>query len=175
MTQTVDEFERGPYGEIHPPPLVAGLHPDEVLDEMVRDFEMTVSDLPGEELEALRNLGLVYAHQRRLRQAIAGELMYDPDARALYEAVVVRGEPVSLRPLGQEDLAFAGFAPVLQRVEGAPSINFAPASRGTGQALWRIGLEGHGQTTVIAAGASCVVRQAQQIYADWSDAERGRR
>ncbi len=122
------EFERGPFGEIVPPSLVAGMPMGEALD----------------------NLGLVYVHQRRLRQAIAGELD-EAEARDLYRAVVVEGERLSLRPLGQEERAFSTFAPVLQRIEGE---------------RWRVGVAGQGRTREITAPLGRVVELAQGVFVE---------
>ncbi len=123
------EFERGPYGEIVPPSLAVGM--------------------------TLDNLGLVYVHQRRLRQAIAGELD-DDVARDLYQAVVVEGEPLSLRPLGQEEYDLCSFAPVLQRVEGD---------------RWRVGVVGQGRTREIMAPPGRVVELVQGFFVEWCAAE----
>ncbi len=141
------EFERGLYGEIVSPSLVAGMLVDEALRMLARD-----SGVPAGEVESL---GLVYVHQRRLRQAIAGELD-DDVARDLYQAVVVEGEPLSLRPLGQEEYDLCSFAPVLQRVEGD---------------RWRVGVAGQGRTREIAAPLGRVVELAQQLYGQWFNEE----
>ncbi len=123
------EFERGPYGEIVPPSLAVGM--------------------------PLDNLGLVYVHQRRLRQAIAGELD-EAEARDLYQAVVVEGERVSLRPLGQEECVLSSFAPVLQCIEGD---------------CWRVGVAGQGRTRDITAPPGRVVELAQGVFVEWCAAE----
>jgi hypothetical protein len=102
------------------------------------------------------NLALVYVHQLRLRDAIAGQLQDDPDARDLYQAVVLEGEPMSLRPLGMEGLVFSTFAPVLQRV---------------GEDRWRVGVEGQGKTTVFDAPLDQVIAKAQAAYVKLSDAD----
>jgi len=157
----VIEFERGPYGEIFPPPLVAGVDPDEALDKLAKDsaaMGSPITDMPtrGRSRQGMYNLALVYVHQLRLRDAIAGQLQGDPDARDLYQAVVLEGEPMSLRPLGMEALTFSTFAPVLQHV---------------GENRWRIGVEGQGKTTVFDAPLDQVIAQAQAAYVKLSDAD----
>jgi hypothetical protein len=139
------EFERGPHGEIVPPSLVADMSADEALE--------TLALGSGAALEGMENLGLVYVHQRRLRRAIAGELD-DDVARDLYRAVVVEGEPLSLRPLGQEERVFSTFAPVLQRVEGE---------------RWRVGVVGQGRTREITAPPGRVVELAQDVFVEWCE------
>jgi hypothetical protein len=141
------EFERGPFGEILPPSLVAGMPADEALEVLARDS--------GEPAGVVENLGLVYVHQRRLRQVIGGELD-ESEARDLYQAVVVEGERLSLRPLGQEERAFSIFAPVLQRIKGE---------------RWRVGVAGQGRTREITALLGRVVELAQGVFVGWCEAE----
>jgi hypothetical protein len=145
------EFERGPFGEIVPPSLAAGMPADEALEMLARD-----SGTPAGEVE---NLGLVYVHQRCLRRAIAGELNDDDAARDLYRAVVVEGEPLSLRPLGQEERVFSTFAPVLQHIEGE---------------LWRVGVAEQGRTREFTAPLGRVVELAQGVFVEWFKTEVGR-
>jgi len=154
------ELERGPYGEVLPPPLVAGMLPEETLETFARDLGTTTEAIPEEVLEEMLNLSVVYVHQLRLQRAIAGELCDDPDARDLYRAVVDEGEPMSLCPLGQEGLVFSTFAPVLRRVEGD---------------RWRVGLEGRGKTTEITASPDEALRQALGVFRAWREAERDER
>ena len=161
MKQTVIGFERGHYGEIFPPPLVAGVDPDEALNKLAEDsaaMGSPITDMPtrGRSRQGMYNLALVYVHQLRLREAVAGQLQDDPDARDLYQAVVIGGEAMSLRPLGMEALVFSTFAPVLQRV---------------GEDRWRIGVEGQGKTLVFNASLDEVIAQAQAAYVKLSDTD----
>lgn len=159
MPNVTVAFVRGPYGEIFPPPLLVGVDPDQALAELERASEelgSPIVNMPGRgrSRDGMYNLALLRAHQLRLRAAIAGHMMDDPDARDLHEAVAVQGEPMSLRPMGLEDLSFAGFAPVLQRIEGD---------------RWRVGVEGHSKTAGIVASLPEVVAKAQSVYVAWSD------
>jgi len=162
LRDAVITFERGPHGEIFPPPLVAGMTMEEALEELMRASEELghpITDMPsrGRSREGMEWLAVVHAHQHRLRSCLAGEMMDNPDVLDLHQAVMVEGEPMSLRPLGQEDLVFAGFVPVLQRIEGD---------------LWRIGIgEEQGKALEITAAPEDVVRRAQEIYVLWSDAD----
>jgi hypothetical protein len=152
------EFERGPYGEILPPPLVAGMTPQEILETWARDVGVAVEEIPDEIVGEMENLSLVCVHEERLRRAIAGEMMDDPDARDLYRAVTLEGEPMSLCPLGQEGLTFSTFvAPVLRRV---------------GEDRWRIGVEGQGRMLEIAVAPGEALRRAREIYWAWCEAEK---
>ncbi|MGD9100476.1 MAG: hypothetical protein PVF45_08345 [Anaerolineae bacterium] len=161
LRDAVIDFDRGPYGEIFSPPLVAGLTMEETLawlERVSEDLGSPIVDMPskGRSREGMEWMSVVHATQLRLRQAVAGELPDDPDAGDLYRAVVVEGQPLSLRPLGQEDLTFAGFAPVLQHIAGD---------------RWRIGVEGQGRTTEIVAPPDEVIRRAQGVYVRWSEAD----
>jgi hypothetical protein len=151
------DFQRGPYGEILPPPLVAGLHPDELIKQLVGGEQGVASLLPQGNREDWQTLAMLQAHQQRLREAIAGRLQGDPDGQALHQAVVVEGEPMSLRPLGMEQLIFPSFVPVLQR---------AADNR-----RWQIGVEGQGGSMTMTAPIGDVVRVAQEVYVAWAEAD----
>jgi len=151
---TQPAFSRGQYGEILPPPILDGLTPtdlDEVVREMIDDPDLT----EGENLTSYHPQAMVYVLQQNLFRALTGELT-DPDAVDLRDAVL-RGEPLSVRPVGHETLAYRTFAPVLQRISDNS---------------WRLGLEEHGQTAIIAGdNAGLALRRAWQIYVTWAEAE----
>jgi hypothetical protein len=151
---TKPAFSRGPYGEILPPPLMNGLTPadlNDVVREMIDDPALT----EGEDLTPYHPNAMVYVLQQNLVRALSGELN-GPDAADL-RAAVLRGEPLSVRPVGHETLAYRTFAPVLQRISDTS---------------WRLGLEKHGQTAIIAGdNAGIALRLARQIYVTWAEAE----
>ncbi|MCP4531613.1 MAG: hypothetical protein GY831_10325, partial [Delftia sp.] len=99
-------------------------------------------------------VAIAHAHQHRLRLALDGKMMADPDASDLHQAVVVEGQPLSLRPVYQESLTFSSFAPVLQRVD---------------ENRWWVGAQGRGRTAEIRATPGEAVRQAQELYARWAE------
>lgn len=150
-------FRRGPHGEIYPLPLTAGVEPREALERLVTDSAARGSpvDVPtrGKSLEGMLNLGLLYVHQLRLREALAGTLDL-PEARALREAVVDEGVPMSLRPLMMEHMAY-GFAPIL---------------RCLGDARWRVG-EGEACVTFEEADPVQAVAKGQRVFKAWADAD----
>ena len=125
------EFERGPYDEILPPPLIGDVSPEEAWKRLYA-FSLSKGhklDKPEteEDRAVLYNLGGVFVHQTRLREVIAGQAETDVEI-ALRDAVL-RGERLSLRPLGLEDKEFQTFAPVLERL---------------GTTEWLVGLPGQG-------------------------------
>ena len=155
------ERKRGPYGEILPPPLVGGVAPEEALARLVADnAEMGVEvSVPGKgrALEGMYNVALVYVHQLRLREALAGRLPDDPDAEALRRAVMEERELLSLRPPGLEHLVFTTFAPVLRHL---------------GDGRWRVGLPDHGQVEEFEEDdPGRAVERAQALYVAWSEAD----
>ena len=149
-------FSRGPHGEIFPPPLVAGASPEEALREMVGGD--IYERMEPAERKAFYGEALLYIHQQNLRRALAGEMADDPDADALCWAVVQQGEPMSLRPLGMEEMEFKTFAPVLRRV---------------GDDRWQVGIPDDGHHVILIGDAPSVLRQAQQLYVAWAEAETG--
>lgn len=149
-----DTFERGPYGEIMPPPMLAGAMPGETLHEMVGPeiFEQ----MKPEEREAFYGEAAVYLHQKNLLRLFAGEFPGGmPEAAALYQAVM-QGEPISLRPLGWEGATYHTFAPILQRIAGDE---------------WRVGLAGQGHCIALAGSPASVLRRARQLYVIWAENE----
>lgn len=152
-------FGTGPYGEILPPPLVSGVDPEEAAVAMVRASRQAgqpIVSIPtkGESRRGYLNQALLYLHQQNLTRALAGQLD-EPDAAALRDAVL-RGQTLSLRPLGLEQLYFSSFAPVVQQI---------------GDNLWRIGLPGQGRVKTFSASAGEAIVQAQRLYVEWSTAE----
>ncbi len=151
------DFERGPYDEIFPTPLVAGFEPEAVLRAMVG--EETYRAMGPGERRAFYGEAMVYAHQQNLLRALGGELSGDPEAEALYRAVVEERRPVSLRPLGMEGLSYTTFAPVLRRM---------------GDDEWQVGLPGVGFCcTTLTGDAPAVLRRAWALYVAWAEAEEG--
>ncbi len=153
-TKTETDFSRGPYGEIFPPPLLGGVTPaelDEIVHEMVDD-EALLADV---DLSQFHDEAMLYLHQQNLLDVLAGR-REDPDVADLREAVL-QGEPLSLRPLGHEDISYRTFAPVLQRISDNS---------------WRLGVESYGQTATVAGdNAGVALRRARQIYTGWAEAE----
>ena len=151
----MEAFPLGPYGEILPPPLIAHTTPEDALARLVADAGGQVH-VPkrGRSLEGMYNVALVYAHQLRLREVLAGRYTLDVEA-ALYRAVMEEGQPLSLRPPTLEDLALDTFAPVLAYL---------------GEHQWRVGLPGHGRTAVFTEpDPAQAVAQAQDLYAQWCE------
>jgi hypothetical protein len=148
-------FRRGPYGEILPPRLIEVVTPT--------DLAMLLLELTGAEAVSdnfihdpfYQQIALDYAHQQRLLQIFGGGFVGDPAAAALYLAVM-RGEPLSLRPLGQEGTTYRTFAPVLQRV---------------GDETWRVGRPEDGRWLQLSGQPAVVLRRARQLYIQWAGAE----
>jgi hypothetical protein len=146
-------FQTGPYGEVYPIPLVGGVHPDEALKMLADDSEAMGSpiDMPtrGKSLDGMYNLGLLYVHQQRLREALAGTLDL-PEAQALRKVVIEQGMPMSLRPLTLEATEHQ-FAPVLRCLDGG---------------RWRVGQEPQA-VEFQEADPAAAMEKAQQVYVSW--------
>jgi len=151
-------FSRGPYGEIYPPPLLDGITPDDAIC-ILRDAIQQLGEggsLPEDDDSKpyVTNLALLYVHQLRLSRALAGQGESDTE-RALHQAVVVDRSPLSLRPLGLENLSLP-FAPVLQRLDDQE---------------WQVGVYGHGRVGKVKAKLQDVVKRAQALYVRWCEEE----
>jgi hypothetical protein len=157
-----DLFDRGPYDEILPPPLIHGATPDEAIAQLataVKQQSGVEMDQPrsGRSGEGLRRLSAAYVHAQNLLKALRGEL-WTADAIALRVFVEQGGEPVSLRPLYLEDLHFQSFIPIFQR-------------EGQNNQCWRIGLPDQGKSKVIEGSCAEAFTQAQATYAEWAAQE----
>ena len=168
---------RGPYGEILPPPLVEHVTEEEALAQLVADNAALGAKVSvpqkGHARDGLINVALLYAHQMRLRQVLAGRFESSQE-EALYEAVTMDGEPLSLRPLGLEWTRYPGFVPVLQAQ--TPGRLLIPRNRvGPDKPLlWRFGINGRGYSELFAHTDPVeVVAKAQALYVQLSrkDAE----
>lgn len=155
-----NDFSRGPYGEIFPPPLVSGVTPEDLntaLLEMIGDEDIVdgISELPVKEQDKFHQMALVYIHQQRLAQVFSDESHTNADMDDLRRAVL-RGDSISLRPLGMERQNYRTFAPILQRISDTE---------------WRLGVEGKGRTVVVPGLPSVVLRRARQLYVLWAEQE----
>lgn len=149
-----NKWAYGPYGEILPPPLVAGLNPDDVLREMV-GIEI-FRQMPENEREMFYGEAAIYAHQKQLECAFAGESGGDKDKEFIYQAIL-EGKPLSLRPLGYERQRYSTFAPVWRRV---------------GNGKWQVGIELAGKVEVFETeNVKAAYLKARDIYVVWAEAE----
>lgn len=150
-------FRTGPYGEVYPLPLTGGVEPAEALETLTGDSAALGSpvDVPsrGKSLEGMLNLGVLYVHQQRLRDAMAGALDL-PEARALRKAVMDDRRPMSLRPLMMEHVTY-GFAPILAYLGGG---------------RWRVGRGGE-STAFEEPDPARAVAKAQRIFKAWADSD----
>jgi hypothetical protein len=151
-------FQTGPYGELFPLPLLAGMTQEEALEQLVEDSAAAgyPFDPPtrGQYVDEMGFRGQVHVHQQRLPRALAGE-MDVPEAQALRIAVLEQGHPMSLRPFGMEILDYGSFAPVLQYL---------------GEGRWQIGLEDEGRVhTFEETDVAQAIETAQRIFKQWAD------
>lgn len=154
-------FPTGPYGEILPPPLLAHLTPEQAWQRYY-DFNLTIGvTLDGPQNEAEKpiwyNLAMVFCHQVRLREVIAGIAPNETETETAMRLLVQQGYALSLRPIGLEDRNPKTFVPVLTRLSDE---------------TWRLGLPDQGRTKVFEAPLENVVEQAQQWYVAWKGEEK---
>jgi len=152
-------FKTGPYDEIYPLPLLAGMTPEEALKQLVEDSTAMghpfVPPTRGQYVEEMHFRGQCHVHQQRLPKAMAGEMDDVPEAAALRQAVMELGHRMSLRPLGMEILKYSSFAPVLQYL---------------GDDRWQVGLKGEGRVQSFeATDPAEAIKAAQQVFKRWAD------
>lgn len=134
---------RGPFGELLPPDLCAGLEAEEITAALA-EVGLTVAD-PVQ--------GRVLLQQLYLRAAVAGQREYDDLACELRKAVIEQHVPLSLRPLGLEHLECVGFAPVVTYLGGV---------------AWRVGLPHYGRIEfLVSDDPAQALAVAQQTFARW--------
>jgi hypothetical protein len=149
----MSDFTLGPFGEVIPPPLVDGVTAEEAWQQAGLGPRP-----PGMGDAEFGGLAAMALQQKRLAEALVGRASA-PDARALYEAVTRRGQPLSLRPLGMEQESYRTFAPVLQRVA---------------RDRWRVGVQSHGKTQeIFAADPAQALDRARELYVQWAEEENG--
>lgn len=149
-------FQRGPYGEIFPPPLLSHVNSEEAWKRYYA-FNLSIGvKLDGPQNEAERpvwdNLAAVYCHQMRLREVIGGKAKNETPLEATLRIQVEQGELLSVRPIGIEHRQLKTFAPVLKRLEAEN---------------WQFGLSEHGRSIVLEVKAGEIIEKAQQLYVQW--------
>jgi len=65
------DFQRGPYGEILPLPLVAGLHPDELINQLVGGEQSAASLLLQGSRQDWQTF-ILHVHRARVRREADG-------------------------------------------------------------------------------------------------------
>ncbi len=160
--------ERGRYGEILPPLFVEGYSADQALDAVLEANAalggQSKKRTRGAALEAQIVTGMVYVHQKSIRDIVAGKTK-TPVERAFFEAVTLGGHAFSLRPPSVETLTFKTFAPVIQTM--------TPGEPAKGNKMtWRVGMEGKGRTELIVSDDPAkVMAKAQQLYFEWCEVD----
>jgi len=154
-------FSTGPYGEILPPPLAADATTDEIMEYYREHAGKLLQPDPArhnsETMEVIFTLARLLYQRAAILRVLSGET-HDQVEAALYNFIVERRYPVSLRPLALEDLQYETFAPVLQRIEGN---------------IWRVGVETNGKFMDFSAqSAAQAFEFASAIYVQWSNEER---
>ena len=154
-------FETGPYGEVFPFPLTGGLEPDDALEQLSQDSAAMGSPIKmptrGKSLDGMYSLAMLYVHQLRLRQALAGELEELPEAVALRQIVMEQHQLMSLRPLTMEYQDY-GFAPVLHFTEDGK---------------WVVGQEDVGrlEVTFEEEDPCQAMARAQALFKTWAESD----
>lgn len=156
------QFQRGPYGEIFPPPLLSHITPEEAWKRYYA-FNLSIGiKLDGPQSEAEKpvwyNLAAVYCHQIRLREVIGGSAKGETPVESALRAQVEAGELLSIRPVGLEDNHPKSYAPVLKRLNASS---------------WQFSLPERGRSTRIEAHAGEAIKKAQMLYTIWQKDESG--
>jgi hypothetical protein len=163
MSTLTNPFQRGPYGEIFPPPLLSHVTPEEAWKRYYAfNLSMGVKlDGPQSEVEKpiWYNLAAVYCHQIRLREVIGGTVKDVTPVEAALRAQVEQGEMLSIRPIGMEHRSPKTFAPVLKRLHAES---------------WQVGLPNHGRSTVLEAQPDAIIATAQALYVQWQREEKAK-
>lgn len=155
-------FQRGPYGEIFPPPFLSHVTPEEAWKRYYA-FNLSIGvKLSGPLNEAEKplwyNYAAVFCHQTRLREVIGGSAPDETPEEAALRTQVEQGELLSIRPIGMEHRAPKTYAPVIRRVDGN---------------TWQFGLPERGRVQVIEAQAAEIIEKAQHLYVQWQQEEKG--
>lgn len=155
-------FQRGPYGEIFPPPLLSHVTPDEAWKRYYA-FNLSLGiKLDGPQNDAEKpvwyNLAAVYCHQIRLRDVIGGNAKGETPVEAALRTQIEAGELLSIRPVGLEHHNPKSYAPVLKRLEISS---------------WQFGLPGRGRSTRMEAHSGEAIEKAQMLYTTWQKEEAG--
>ncbi len=159
MTSNI-QFQRGPYEEIFPPPLLSHITPEEAWKRYYA-FNLSLGvKLDGpqtdDEKPVWYNLAAVYCHQIRLRDVMGGRAEGETPVEAALRAQVEAGELLSIRPIGMEHHAPKTYAPVIRRLDTIS---------------WQFGLPDQGKSTIIEARIEEIVEKAQQLYIQWQQGE----
>ncbi|NUM47614.1 MAG: hypothetical protein HUU38_23165 [Anaerolineales bacterium] len=154
------QFQRGPYGEIFPPPFISHVTSEEAWKRYYA-FNLSIGvRLSGPQSEAEKpiwyNSAAVFCHQIRLREVIGGTALDETPIEAALRAEVEQGELLSIRPIGMEHRAPKTYAPVIRRLDTTS---------------WQFGLPNHGKSTIIEARSEEIMEKAQQLYIQWQQGE----
>ncbi len=157
-------LKTGLYEELFAPPLLSHLASPEEAWQRYYEYNLSLGvTLDGPKSEAEKpiwyNLAMLYCHQVRLREVIAGSAPNPTETEQALAYLVQSGYRLSLRPLGLEYKNPKTFAPVLTRLE---------------EELWRIGMPDQGRNRLFHASLEKAVEEAQHIYVAWVDEEDGK-
>lgn len=158
-------FQRGPFGEVFPLPLIEGMTGAEcleILEQDARDLGLPLEDVPtrGDSLVGMQQVAAVHVHSKLLCAALDGECT-KPEAQGLRYLVVEQGLPMSVRPLLSEHDQYVTFVPIFQRV-------FEEQGNGGSPRKWRLGREGQGRSQIIEAETpGTALGIALDLTAEW--------